>query len=338
MRRIQYIAARLKGEAAYLYRERFETVTRNPTDNSSWHWKTSDAVFQTLDEQYATVDLSRQAAIDFDNLWMRNQSFQNFKADFDRLAQLCKKTNTQKVEALKMRVSQELSDRVFNIIETPGPDDFEAWCRLFNNIYHNEQEKAHLDRLRSSNSNRNRPSGPASMHSVSIPVATVATTTAPDTGDPMILDAIRRVALDTCAYCKEKGHWKKDCQKRKAAMALYGNVSGNQQQPERNRSAPNHRQITYSRDNLGSNGRGRGQFPSDRYQSQHRNSLYPAYQQPTQSQQPQPWQYQSQLRAIEHGYIGTESESSTSAPTITPDTLSVTPSMSASNPDLSGNV
>lgn len=331
--RIQYIAARLKGEAAYLYRERFETVTRNPTEDFSWHWKTSDAVFQTLDEQYATVDLSRQAAIDFDNLWMRNQSFQNFKADFDRLAQLCKKTNVQKVEALKIRVSQELSDRVFNIISTPGPDDFEAWCKLFNSIYQNEQEKAHLDRLRSSNNNRNRQFIPASTYSVSVPAATVTTTTASDTGDPMILDATHRIALDTCAYCKEKGHWKNDCQKRKSAMALYSHPPGSQQQG-RGRYVSNHGQSSYARGGFGGRGRGRGQNPSEQYQNQYQNH----YQQPTPQHRPQPLQYQSQLRAIEHGYVGTESESSSPIPNMTPDTLSVTPSLSASNSNLSGNV
>jgi hypothetical protein len=57
-----------------------------------------------LNNQYETLDLSRQANIDFDCLWMKNIPYQNFIAEFDRLADKSGKTNHQKVDSLKIKV------------------------------------------------------------------------------------------------------------------------------------------------------------------------------------------------------------------------------------------
>jgi hypothetical protein len=73
--RIQHIASLLKDDAYDIHQENFETVTDNPTDQSRWHWQTHKDVFKTLNDQYATLYLSRQAGIDFDNLWMMNKPF-----------------------------------------------------------------------------------------------------------------------------------------------------------------------------------------------------------------------------------------------------------------------
>jgi hypothetical protein len=152
-RRIQHIAGLLKDDAYDLFRIHFETITDDPLDPSKWHWQAHVDVFKTLNDQYATLDLSRQAGIDFDNLWMTNKPFQNFIAEFNKLATKSGRTDVQKVETLKIKVSQELSDVAMNRSDKPGPADFEGWCKLFQNIYQDLQEKDHLDKLRN-----NRPS------------------------------------------------------------------------------------------------------------------------------------------------------------------------------------
>lgn len=326
--RLQHMASLLTGDAATLHRDRFATITLNPTLPATWHWKTSFDAFKSLDEQYATLDLSRQAAIDFDNLRMGNRPYQNFKADFVRHAQLSGKTPVQMVEALKLKVSTELFNEASHVRNKPASNDFEAWSSLFHDIYQDQQEAKHYSKVREGRTVTN-----GTQH-----LATVQTPTQTDGGDPMVLDAVRQITRDQCAYCKEKGHWKDDCQKRKAAMAMYSNLPGNQQRQVRGQPAFDRGHSTYPRGNFGGRGRGRGNAPPGQYQVPYQNNPYPAYQQPTPAQWPQTWQYPSQLRAMEHGYAETESELSTSTLNKTSDTLSFTPPISAPNPQQPGNV
>jgi hypothetical protein len=59
---------------------------------------------------------------------MTNKPFQNFVAEFNKLATKSGKTASQKVEALKVKVSQELADVSTNRSAKPRPDGFEGWC------------------------------------------------------------------------------------------------------------------------------------------------------------------------------------------------------------------
>ena len=59
------------------------------------------SVFASLEIQYKTLEFSREASRDFDNLFMKGKPFQNFIAQFSTLAQKSGKTERQKVEALK---------------------------------------------------------------------------------------------------------------------------------------------------------------------------------------------------------------------------------------------
>jgi hypothetical protein len=70
--RIQHIASVLKDDAYDNHREHFETITLNEENPSKWYWQTSRDVYAELNNQYETLDLSRQANIDFDCLWMKN--------------------------------------------------------------------------------------------------------------------------------------------------------------------------------------------------------------------------------------------------------------------------
>jgi hypothetical protein len=62
---------------------------------------------------------------------MTNKPFQNFIAEFNKLATKSGKTDLQKVGALKVKVSQELVDVSINRSDKPRPNDFEGWCKLF---------------------------------------------------------------------------------------------------------------------------------------------------------------------------------------------------------------
>jgi hypothetical protein len=331
-RRIQHIATLLKDDAYDIHQENFETVTENPTDPSRWHWQTHKSVFKTLNDQYATLDLSRQAGIDFDNLWMMNKPFQNFIAEFNRLATKSGKTNSQKVEALKVKVSQELADVSTNRSDKPRPDDFEGWSKLFQTIYQDLQEKAHLDKLRN-----NRPSArralsmqPTFQHTNQ--PTTSSGSTDSDAGDPMVLDARRRprpsreqcAQQGLCFYCKQPGHSRDSCVEKQKNDAKFG------------RGRP---QFRYSM----SNQVGRGTTVTQPYMPRPRNPMnqftrFPSQfglLQPSQFSQPSPY---SRLRATEGGFVE-EEVAGTMSPSLSPSILtplSTTPA-SASNINKPGN-
>ena len=79
---------------------------------------------------------------------MLNKPFQNFVAEFRTLAQRCGKTEAQKVEALKKKVSKELADKLSYQPLPPLKDDFDSWCTLCQQLYNNEQEFKHFENLK----------------------------------------------------------------------------------------------------------------------------------------------------------------------------------------------
>jgi hypothetical protein len=62
---------------------------------------------------------------------MKNIPYQNFITEFDRLADKSGKINHQKVNSLKTKVSQELSDIVLSYQNKPGPVEYTAWRKLY---------------------------------------------------------------------------------------------------------------------------------------------------------------------------------------------------------------
>ena len=239
-RRIQHIASLLKDDAYDIHREQFETITENPDDPSQWHWHTHQDVFKTLNEQYSTLDLSRQATIDLDNLWMANKPFQNFIAEFNKYATKSGKTKAQKVELLKAKVSQELADLITGIRDKPGREDFDGWSKLFQDLYQDLQEKAHLDKIRNNRPGARRPQPPPTTSSTTTTFTTSAfSTPVQDVGDPMVLDAARAgprptkeqcVAQNLCFYCKKPGHNKLNCEERKRNNERFGTTPNSQYQ------------------------------------------------------------------------------------------------------------
>lgn len=157
---------------------------------------------------------------------MKNTPYQNFIAEFDRLADKSGKTNHQKVDSLKTKVSQELSDVALSYQNKPGPMEYIAWCQLYQNIYQDLQEKAHTDKQRNAKGICQAPQAAphARVAIATLPVVPGVHTTAVDFSNPMVLDARqgfrpgkeREIKEGLCFYCKKPGHNKANCEEKKA--------------------------------------------------------------------------------------------------------------------------
>jgi hypothetical protein len=96
-----------------------------------------------LDRQYEILDLSLSASISFDKCFQRNCPFQNFLAEFISLAKKCKKTEGQKVEVLKKKVSKLITKALSTLDALPSRNDFTAWAAKCQTFYDNQQEYEH---------------------------------------------------------------------------------------------------------------------------------------------------------------------------------------------------
>ena len=226
-RKIQHIAGLLASEALDLTREHFNTVTEHPKDPELWYWRTTEAVFASLNHQYETVDLSREANLKFDILKMKGRQFQDFIAEFNSLAARCKKTIEQKVDALRLKVSQELSDAITHR-DQPSRTDYDGWCKLYQKVYDNLQDQNHYNMLRAGQQTLRTPRNPDRDQN-----QTRQTLQQPH-DDPMQLDMMKpRPTRDECAqknlcfYCKKPGHRRDQCEEKKRNDARFGNARGN---------------------------------------------------------------------------------------------------------------
>ena len=107
-----YIYGLLDREAGTTNNDMLESINTHPTEPSQWTYQTANTFLAALDKQYLTLDLSHQASIAFDKLHQGLHPYQNFIADFNTLAKKCKKSNEQKVEALKKKVNNTLALKI----------------------------------------------------------------------------------------------------------------------------------------------------------------------------------------------------------------------------------
>jgi hypothetical protein len=130
-----------------------------------------------------------------DVLKMKGRQFQDFIAEFNSLALRCKKTTEQKVDALRLKASQELSDAVTHR-DQPALTDYDGWCRLYQKVYDNLQDQSHYNKLRAGQQTfRGQKTTDRPQQGPQLPTPT-ATQTA---GDPMQLDAMRpRPSREEC--------------------------------------------------------------------------------------------------------------------------------------------
>jgi hypothetical protein len=303
--KIQHLASLLTGEAYRLNRKRFDTITLNKTSPEEWHWATVEDVFEDLNAQYETLDLSQRAAQAFDNLYMTNKPYQNFIAEFNALADECGKSTAQKVEALQVKVSQELSDEMAHQIDQPSSSDFQKRSDMYQRIYNNMQNRQHWDKLRNARPGRQTgiPRNPQTP-----PTPRIQEQPA---GDPMILDATGRGRISKqqcidqhlCFYCKKPGHAIDGCEERKQANGKWGSPQPQPvryPQPARPQNAPPQRPPPQQ---LAFPPAWRSQQPHARLYSP--NPVHPAY---------------ARLRQLEPGYVLSDEISSTGSPApLTPD-------------------
>jgi hypothetical protein len=229
--RIQHVAGLLTGSAHELNRERFDTITENPDDSGRWYWKTVVEVFHDLNTQYETVDLAQGAKQTFDDLYMTNKPYPNFLAEFNILATKAGKTGEQKVEALHIKVSQELSNEITHRVDRPGDSDFKQWAELYQKIWSNLEEQKHVDKLRNARPGNRYRQNNSSPQPQQHPRIEAARAEPADSGDPMILDATRRGSRpnrqecrerDLCFYCRKPGHIALQCAEKRQADARWG--------------------------------------------------------------------------------------------------------------------
>jgi hypothetical protein len=215
---ILHICGLLTGEAYTNNRDAIDQIIMD-TNSATWDFQSANDLFISLDKQYETLDLSRQASIAFDNCFQKGRPFANFLAEFNTAARQCKKTAEQKVEALKKKVQDEIALKLANLPNPPARDDFEAWAAQCQIFYDNQQEYEHNRKMKASKPQlpfTPRPAAPAQAD-----------------GDPMQLDTVNRMKDDVrqycienklCFYCKEPGHSVDLCQQKLAADARRGNA------------------------------------------------------------------------------------------------------------------
>ncbi|KAI1006099.1 hypothetical protein K3495_g2121 [Podosphaera aphanis] len=138
-----YIFGLLGGDAYENNRLYFEQFLAHPNGSIMWKWKTAEQLFAALDSQYETVNLQLDASIKFDKLYQRKTPFPNFLATFQSLATRCGKTEEQKVEALKKKVSDEIAQQFRSLDEPPASDDVTGWVAKGSRFYKNIQEYDH---------------------------------------------------------------------------------------------------------------------------------------------------------------------------------------------------
>jgi ElaB/YqjD/DUF883 family membrane-anchored ribosome-binding protein len=149
-RQIQHISGLLEDDAYELLRDGFNEVINHPLHPEAWPWKTAKGVFHILNNQYETIDLARDASLKFDNLKMGGKPFQNFIAEFNLLSTKCSKTPEQKVEALRLKVSDELAKSLAHRTGKPSKHDFDAWSKFYQEIYDDLRDEEHFAKLRAS--------------------------------------------------------------------------------------------------------------------------------------------------------------------------------------------
>ncbi|KAI0603926.1 reverse transcriptase, partial [Pyrenophora tritici-repentis] len=178
-KKIHYLSTVLTGSAYEICRDNFEKITNNQHNPELWPWKTAQEVVQNLTHRFVTLDLSRQAIIDLENLEMKNAPYANFKSKFDILSARADMTDVQKVRLLKEKVSRELQETSMNRGNQPEKDDITAWSKRFQDIWEDRLDFKHQETKKAKRATHLQP-----LHIAPAQVVM-------DQGDPMVLDAFK---------------------------------------------------------------------------------------------------------------------------------------------------
>ena len=181
-----------------------------------------------MDRVYISTNKVIEAKTKLDNLFMANQSFPSFIADFEKLANKADKTPAEKVSMLQYKVSKELNNMVQNVLDKPDNNDFAGWVTLFQKCYENQRHKEHVDHMRTTAQGGNKSNHYSTPYAK--PSPTPAAPVPTDLGDPMQLDAMRvsrkeMIEKSLCFYCKKPGHNKFNCEEKKRNDSRFGRIS-----------------------------------------------------------------------------------------------------------------
>jgi hypothetical protein len=232
--RIHFIGGLLANDAYETVRDGLRTVKTN-TDPTTWRWPTHTELLKYLHSIYATIDLTWDAKMQLDKLTMGTTPFPNFLSSFNRLADRCKYQPVQKVEALKLKVTQELLSNAILKGVNLGDDNYTAWCDLFQNTWKGMETIQHF---KSMSDNKKKGTIPQPQHPQTPPSQTLQVNL-PVTPNPdaMDLSAMRQgthtqnamrpppgvdarewcIKNRLCFYCKKPGHSLGDCNDKKTA-------------------------------------------------------------------------------------------------------------------------
>jgi hypothetical protein len=253
--RIEHLANLLGGDAFSNNQWAFDAICEAGNDPEKWPtgWHSLEAVWIILDSQYITQDLARRALLKYDNCAQRKRPFGDFIAEFKSLASKCEKTGSQMVSDLRLKVSSEINEVAKHRPGKPkSPDAILEWIAWYQEIYDELEDAVHYDKMRETKGSNFRLERPESSRINHRNLqTTTALTPAPKpeaTGDPMDLDVAKHsrypqpslgqgrnrispgdiMKFNLCRYCKEEGHYIRDCPARAANDAKWGRFQNNQ--------------------------------------------------------------------------------------------------------------
>jgi hypothetical protein len=99
-------------------------MTINSDNVQCWTYSTVEALFSIPDVQYETINLKLNTNISFDQLFQYKTSFLNFIAKFNTLVFQYKKTNEQKINTLKKKISQELTKKLVTLENSSDDNNY----------------------------------------------------------------------------------------------------------------------------------------------------------------------------------------------------------------------
>jgi len=133
--RILHITSLLGGSAYTTNRAAIDNILHNADDPQQWDFPSAAALLEELDKQYEVVNIKQEAQRALDSCYMRKKPFPNFLAEFKTLYTQSHKTNKQKVNKFKKRVSDEISVRFVAVFDKPSESDFDGWVKIASNIW-----------------------------------------------------------------------------------------------------------------------------------------------------------------------------------------------------------
>lgn len=235
--KILYVTSKLGGTIWSDHRDDFVKMTNNQEDPTKWTWKTLKEVWDEFDKAFITVNIKMMASMKFRDLHYDNpqsyglekKDFSTFLSSFITQATRAGKTDEQKVEALKQKVSSYLRSRFAGLLEPPKSDAWDKWLTLTRKFEENRLEYQHNEAY-GEHKKHNHNSTHNHNHAGKTPLSLPSVQPPQSGGDPMELDrmilrlsrlseAERDMCMrqNLCFFCRVFGHRIDECPRKYAA-------------------------------------------------------------------------------------------------------------------------